>query len=177
MFNKTKHTISKLLLKRQLLSKKKKEIPFSYNDVHEIGLIYNAENPTEANQVLQFANDLKTEGKKVSLLGFINNKLPIHENQSNNESTFFNISDLTFFNLPKSEKVSHFLNQNFDLLLNVYQYNFEILAGLVTISKAKYSVGAQFEFASSVFDLTIDTKANKDVYFLAKQMEFYLKVI
>jgi hypothetical protein len=31
--------------------------------------------------------------------------------------------------------------------------------------------------ATQLFDITIDTGDNKDLYYLAKQMEFYLKAI
>jgi hypothetical protein len=69
------------------------------------------------------------------------------------------------------------LTDPFDLLFNVYHEENISLQGVSVLSKAKYQLGAQMNLATQLFDITIDTGENKDLYYLAKQMEFYLKSI
>jgi hypothetical protein len=84
---------------------------------------------------------------------------------------------LNFFNLPSAEKIGRFIDTPFDLLFNIYHEENISLQGVSVLSKAKYQLGAQMNLATQLFDITIDTGENKDLYYLAKQMEFYLKAI
>ena len=148
-----------------------------FDKANEIGIIYNAENLQNEQKVQQFASDLRNEGKKVHLLGFINQKeMPNKRNQQISSELFLN-TNLTFFNLPNPEKIGRFIDIKFDILFNVYNEETLALQGISVLSKAKYQLGAQMNLATKLFDLTIDTGRNKDLYFLAKQMEHYLKVI
>jgi hypothetical protein len=65
----------------------------------------------------------------------------------------------------------------FDILFNIYNEETLALQGISVLSKAKYQLGAQMNLATQLFDMTIDTGNNKDLYYLAKQMEYYLKAI
>jgi hypothetical protein len=65
----------------------------------------------------------------------------------------------------------------FDILFNIYNEETLALHGISVLSKAKYQLGAQMNLATQLFDMTIDTGNNKDLYYLAKQMEYYLKAI
>ena len=110
-------------------------------------------------------------------MGFVNEKeLSAKQNPQINSEYFWK-EKLTIFNLPNTDKIGQFPNIQFDLLFNIYFDENISMQGLSVVSKAKYKLGAQMNLATQIFDMTIDTGNNKDVYYLAEQMEFYLKAI
>ena len=177
MFEQLKNYFGGLILKQQLKAKQTKHAFMPFDKAQEIGIVYNAENMADEQKVQQFANDLRGEGKKVYLLVFINQKeLPVKRKPHISSELYWR-EYLTFFNLPKPDKIGRFIDTQFDLLFNVYHEEMLALQGISSLSKAKYQLGAQMTFATDLFDITIDTGANKDLYYLAKQMEHYIKSI
>jgi hypothetical protein len=148
-----------------------------FDEAVEVGIIYNAEDMQSEQKIQQFAGDLRSAGKKVFLLGFINQKEMPNKRVPHVSSELFLNTNLTFFNLPNPDKIGRFIDTKFDLLFNIYHEETLALQGISVLSKAKYQIGAQMNLATKLFDITIDTGNNKDLYYLAKQMEFYLKTI
>jgi len=177
MLENIKNFFGKIILSNKIKLFNSKNKRPSFEKLFEIGIIYNADDKTNENKIQEFAAELRQEGKKVFLLGFINQKeLPLKRTQ-NISSEFFWKEKLTFFNLPIKEKIGNFLDSNFDVLFNIYFEEENALIGASLLCKAKYKIGATVNQSTQLFDMTIDTGKNKDVYFLAKQMEFYLKTV
>lgn len=177
MFNQIKNFFGKIILANSIKAKKEKHAFISFDKANEIGIIYNAEDMQNEKKVQQFAGDLRSEGKKVYLLGFINQKEMPYKRVPHISSELFLNTNLTFFRLPDPDKIGRFLDMKFDILFNIYNEETLALQGISVLSKAKYQIGAQMNHATKLFDMTIDTGNNKDLYYLAKQMEYYLKAI
>lgn len=177
MLENIKNYLGNFVLKSMMKAKKSKNQFVPFDIANDIGILYNADDIQNENKVQQFATDLRNEGKKVVLMGFINAKeLPAKRIPQINNDYYWK-GKLTFFNLPDTNKIGPFPNISFDILFNIYHDETISLQGLSVMSKAKYQLGAQMNLATQIFDMTIDTGSNKDVYYLAKQMEFYLKAI
>jgi hypothetical protein len=177
MFNQIKNFFGNIILTNQIKAKKEKHAFMPFDKADEIGIIYNAEDMKNEQKVQQFASELRSEGKKVFLLGFINKKEMPYKRVPHINSELFLNTNLTFFNLPDADKIGRFIDMKFDILFNIYNEETLALQGISVLSKSKYQLGAQMNHATKLFDLTIDTGNNKDIYYLAKQMEYYLKVI
>lgn len=177
MLNNIKNFFGNLVLKSMIQAKKGKHAFMPFDNAKEIGIIYNADDVQNENKAQQFATDLRNEGKKVMLMGFINAKELPPKRMPHINSEYYWQEKLSFFNLPNADKIGQFPNIQFDILFNIYHEENISMQGLSVISKAKYQLGAQMNLATQIFDMTIDTGNNKDVYYLAKQMEFYLKAI
>ena len=177
MFDNIKNFIGKIILSNQVSAKKNRHLFMPFDKAQEIGIIYNASEGNNEQKIQQFASDLRNEGKKVYLLGFVNEKELSYKKVPHISSEFYWKEKLNFFNLPSAEKIGRFIDTPFDLLFNVYHEENISLQGVSGLSKAKYQLGAQMNLATQLFDITIDTGENKDLYYLAKQMEFYLKSI
>lgn len=177
MLELVKNFFGKIILVRKIKLNRNKNKRISFENSLEIGIIYNADDEKNENKIQEFAAELRKEGKKVALLGFINQKELLPKKVPHISSEFFWKEKLSFFNLPIKEKIGNFLDTNFDILFNIYFEEENALLGSTLICKAKYKIGAQMNYATHLFDMTIDTGKNKDVFYLAKQMEFYLKTI
>jgi len=177
MLDNIKNFFGQFILKNLMKAKKAKNQFMPLEKAKEIGIIYNANDLQNENIVQQFATELRNKGKKVVLMGFINEKeLPAKRYPQINSEYYWK-EKLTFFNLPDTDKIGQFHNIQFDTLFNIYYDENISMQGLSVLSKAKYKIGAQMNLATQIFDMTIDTGNNKDLYYLAKQMEFYLNII
>lgn len=177
MLDNIKNFCGRFILRNLIKVKKAKNQFTTLEKAKEIGIIYDANDSKNEGKIQQFAAELRNNGKKVLLMGFINEKeLSAKQNPQINSEYFWK-EKLTFFNLPNTDKIGQFPNIQFDLLFNIYFDENISMQGLSVVSKAKYKLGAQMNLATQIFDMTIDTGKNKDMYYLAKQMEFYLNAI
>ncbi len=172
---KIKNHFGRIYLHAEIKKQKKQNKLISFDSINEIGIVYNADNTSEEIIAHNFASHLRNEGKKVLLLGFVNqNKLP-HNKKIHISSEFFCREKLNWFNLPEKNKIGRFLEIRFDLLLNLYHDNLLPLQAISVYSKAQYKMGGNIKDALKYFDFIIDTGNTKDINNLANQMEHYLK--
>lgn len=135
-----------------------------------IGILFDGTEPAEREMVLEFAEQLKTKGKKVKLLAFFNNKLK----SENFTFDHFNRQQVDFALRPKSHESKDFLEQPFDLLLNLSRKSILPLDYLAAHSKARFRVGP-FTEKTFCYDLMIELAPQKGLKAFIQQVEFYMK--
>jgi pimeloyl-ACP methyl ester carboxylesterase len=74
MFDNIKNFIGRIILSNQVSAKKNRHLFMPFDKAQEIGIVYNASESNNEQKIQQFASDLRNEGKKVYLLGFVNEK-------------------------------------------------------------------------------------------------------
>lgn len=172
-----KNYIGRFLLGREISEKKLTRNFVSFKDVHHIGIVYNAEKKEDETLVSNYANQLRQEGKKVFMMGFVDTKQLHHSKKFILYSEFFWKEKLNGFNLPVKEKIGRFLETDFDLLLNLYFEPSLPMQAIAAYSNAKYRVGAKIEGGFDYIDAMIDTGEKKNLTFLIEQIDFYLRNI
>jgi hypothetical protein len=172
-----KNYIGRFKLNREIANKKIKRKRPVFNEVQHVGIVYNAENKDESETVTHYANQLRTEGKKVFMMGYVDMKQLPHNKNFNLQSEFFWKEKLDGFNLPIKGKIGRFLELDFDLLLNLYFEPLLPMQAIAAYSHAKYRVGSHIKGGADVYDAMIDVGNKKDLRFLIEQIDFYLKAI
>lgn len=172
-----KNYIGRWQLNREVKKAHKKNKRLSLEQAQHIGIVYNAESKENEQTVNQYANDLRAEGKKVFLLGYVNLKQLPQSKKFLLNSEFFWKEKLNGINLPIKGKIGQFLQLEFDLLLNLYHEPLLPMQAIAAYSNARYRVGAQMEDGLNYYDAIIDTGSKKDLRYLIEQMDFYLRNI
>ena len=172
-----KNYIGRFLLGREISEKKLTRNFVSFSNVHHIGIVYNAEKKEDEILVNNYANQLRQEGKKVFLMGYVNMKQLPHSKKFLLQSEFFWKEKLNGFNLPIKGKIGRFLDLDFDLLINLYFEPSLPMQAIAAYSKAKYRIGANIIGGLDYIDGMIDIGEKKDLTFLIEQIDFYLKSI
>lgn len=173
-----KNFIGRLQLQREMSSKPLKRKLVSFNEVNHIGIVYNADQKEHEQLVAKYASDLRAEGKKVFMLGYVDAKQLPHTKKFLLNSEFFWREKLNGVNLPIKGKIGQFLQLEFDLLLNFYQEPILPLQAIAAYSKAKYRVGAHINGGLDYYDAMIDVgQRNNDLKYLIEQVDFYLRNI
>jgi hypothetical protein len=173
-----KDSIGNYLLKGIAIKKKRSaRIMPSYSSIQEIGIVYDAGTTKQEEQVNLLAEHLRKEGKKVFTLGFIDAKKLPENHRFNMSAGYYWRETLTKYNLPDKQKLSSFLNTEFDLLMNLFFEKELPLQAIAALSKSKFSMGANINGALPYNDFLIDTGTEKEITNLGMQMIHYLKVI
>lgn len=171
-----KNRIGRWQLDREVQGKKPGKL-VAFDEMKDIGILYNADWKDSEAVVQQYASILKADGRKVFMMGYVDQKeLPASKKFVLN-SEFFWRDKLNGFNLPQKGRIGVFLEQEFDLLLSLYFDPLLPLQAMSAYSKARYKVGSNIDGAIKYGDTMIDVGAKQDLQFLVEQIEFYLKAI
>ncbi len=172
-----KNFLGKIQLLKEVKHKKGKHTLVAFSQVNRIGIVYNAVTKENEQLVAKYASDLRAEGKKVFMLGYVDAKqLPASKKFLLN-SEFFWREKLNAVNLPIKGDIGAFLQEEFDLLLNLYQEPLLPMQAISAFSKAKYRVGSNITDNINYNDGMIDTGNKTDLHFLIEQIDFYLRNI
>ncbi|MES2780151.1 MAG: hypothetical protein V4651_09680 [Bacteroidota bacterium] len=172
-----KNYIGRWQLERELGQKKIKHKRVPFNEVNHIGIVYDADSIQHEQLVAQYANELRTEGKKVFLMGYVNQKNLPPTKKFVLHSEFFWKEKLNGINLPIKGKIGQFLQLDFDLLLNLYFEPILPMQAMAVYSQAKYRVASNMTGGLDYYDAMIDIGPKKDLSLLIEQMDFYLRAI
>ncbi len=155
----------------------KKNNLISFDKVAEIGIVYDANNKNAEDSIQHFAASLREIGKKVFLMGFVDEKVLPFSKKMHIQSEYFWQEKLDGFNLPDKNKIGRFLSTKFDILMCLYFEDTLPLHAMSVYSKADYKISAMHIGGTMYFDAMIDTKNNKDLDNLSQQIFHYLNVI
>ena len=142
--------------------------------VKTIGILFDATSPEHREVINQFADELRSKGKKVRLLAFFNDKHP-HEGTP---YPYFNLKELTWNGAPKPEidTVNDFIKQPFDMLYALYFDEKLALDYITVLNKANFKVGVISLYHNDM-DLGVDMNGKLDLKLLLQHIKFYLNKI
>ncbi|MFN6037792.1 MAG: DUF6913 domain-containing protein, partial [Bacteroidota bacterium] len=137
-----KNYLGELKLKRTLkLSNRKKEF-INFDLVKNIGVIFEATNPDDFDEVKKIVQILKEKKKLVKAVGFYDNKLT-PENLSYSKSDFdlFNLKELSALREPSSPYIRTFIESPQDVLIDLNLKNKFPLRTIAIQSMALFKIG------------------------------------
>lgn len=137
-----------------------------------IGILFNATKPEEVLTISKFVDQLKTQERNVHILGYQNLG-------SKNEAgeRFFNNETVSFFGIPKDEKIVEFQKLNLDILICAFKDECLPLEYVAATSKARFRVGAFNQSKTNYYELMINTGSDNNLPYLLQQVHHFLKVI
>lgn len=132
---------------------------FKLNNKNHFGILLDAGNFNDRNDVLAFADKLRKDGHRVKILGYIIGRI---EGASMPFDIFATAQLSKLSQVPKSPEVDAFLEQKFDALINMsLAQNHKPLDYISSLSKAKFKIGPWYPQArTNPYDLCIDAGAS-----------------
>ena len=157
---------------------KRKSIKFmNLNDAQSIGIIFNASKKENMDFIINFVKEIKNSSKEIKLLGFINNKQQDNFYNKFVYCDFFNLKDINWYGKPQKEKITDFINTNFDILIDLNLDDITSLDFVLVSSQAKFKVGKLNKTKNNYYDLSLDIPEEKSVLYMIEQTKIYLKMI
>jgi hypothetical protein len=174
-----KKKISRFFLKKKLnfSSKRKKTAHFHFNEVKSVGIVFSADSASQIETVRKYMDALGNKGKQVKAICFYKTKqLPVLSS-SNLLIDFVMPKEVNFMGVPSPSFVDGFIENEFDLLIDLDSNEIFPVEYVCAMSKAFFKVGRHSENNESIFDLMIKIDKDKDLDYFLEQINVYLKMI
>ena len=145
--------------KKRLKASVNSPVGFQNDRKNHYGLLTDASSADDRNTVNSFAEDLRREGNRVKILGFVNGKMETISTPFD----IITINDLsTLSQVPKSATAEAFMGQPFDVLINLsIKENHRPLDYISSVSKASFRIGPWYaQQQGSPYHLCIDAGNN-----------------
>lgn len=171
-----KKTFGKISLKKNLRKNNRQVSVHNFKSAETIGIIFNSPDDESFTVVKNFLSFLADNNLKVIALGFVPDK-KIPENLLLRKGiNFFCKKDLNWYYKPKTEVVNQFINQNFDILIDLSLKEYFPLYYIGQLSNASFKIGRQSE-QYQYQDLMINIGKNHSIDYLIEQIKHYLTII
>ncbi len=161
-------------LKQEIKKISRKGHSVSLKQAQNIGILFNIHSETELQEAEDLALALKTTNKKVQLMGFLSNKLL--KIKSNSTLLIISEKDIDWNYVPKKEKIINFVNNEFDILINLCTEICFPLTYVTAMSKSLFKVGAYNPKQAAIFDFMLDTQQQSIAGF-STELKYYLDKI
>lgn len=142
-----------------------------------VGIVFEATDNADFELVKKYITYLREMKKRVKAIGFYNQKNIPALSYSKLEYDFFCQKDLNWHNSPNSIYVKNFIDDKFDILLDLNLNDLFPLRYISSLSKASFKVGQKSERNNSIFDLMIETTEGKGLKYFLKNIDTYLFII
>ena len=164
---KTKFAVKKI--NKYLKIQKRQVVQTSFAQAKSIGILYANTQNQNLDYVIKLYNELLKSGKRVSVLAFFPNKI---ENISTQINTI-SLKDFSLFCNPKSEIINNFIEDKFDLFINLDLGNNIILQYLSLLSNAKFKTGSYNDLNIKILDLMLNLNTKLSIENLIEQLKIY----
>jgi hypothetical protein len=155
MIKKIRDWVLKLLIKRAMKRKICGDKSISLQRSKKIGILAFLDREEDFHRVVTFKKSLEAEGKKVMALGFFPRKNVPDFYLVQSQIDVFTKRDVNFFGVPKGAFVRSFINEKFDILIDVSIEESSALAYIAGVSAAGIKVGKYRKKMLYVYDLLI----------------------
>ncbi len=151
----------------------------NFHNSKSIAFLYQSQSESSVIMMKQYMKEIKAAygTPKMMAFAFVNSKEVPSYHKHKLEYDFCSSKDLNWFGKPKSDSVKNFVNEDFDILLDLSDGECIPLNFVLKQSRAKFKVGKYSEERNEVFDMNIDVKKNASLEDFMKQVNWFLNRI
>ena len=178
LFKKIRLNIGKNILSKKVANLKKKVYYSNFSQVKSIGIVWDASRPIEFASLTKFYQKMHELKIEVKIYGYYPGKNLPDQYTAIRYLTCIKKDEINFFYCPVSSETRKFINNPFDILIDI---NFEKrfpLKYVTTLSNARFKIGLfDHEPSHSPFDLMMEIKNPVDIGLYLSQIICYLEMI
>ena len=164
------------MFQNQLKSNKRKKEVCNLDSAKSIGILYDATNEEQINQIQPFVSYFFNLKKDVKALGYVNAKKLLYCHTPKLQYDFFYLKDLNWYKKPQNYIIDNFIKKEYDILINLCDSSCIPIKYLVASSVARFKIG-QHEDGYEIYDLMISLKEDKSLEKLMSEIQHYLQLI
>ncbi len=146
-------------------------------DAKKIGILYNLDDIPDYDLVAEFVTQLQHDRKEVRALGYVENKNLVSRFLPKLSYDFFSMNDINWFYKPVKRKVMDFIQNDFDLLIDLDMKDSLPLKYISKLSMSMCRIGRYSEFSVSCYDLMLNVKSSTPISEFIRQITHYLTII
>lgn len=172
-------SIARFLLKQKIADfpKRDKNKKFTFSAVKSIGIVFSAENTVQIEIVRKYMTSLNNSGKRVSAICFYQERTFPVLDRSGLLIDIVLPKEVSSWGAPKPSFVEGFIENKFDLLLDLDIDGAFSVEYVSAMSQASFKVGRYSKSNEGIFDMMLKIDKNKEFHYFIDQVDVYLKMI
>ncbi|MEA1899137.1 MAG: hypothetical protein U9N53_15875 [Bacteroidota bacterium] len=176
LFSRVRSSVTGLVVKRLLKSRKRNKKVYNLSTARTIGLIFDGTNPKNFDGVYDFYKTLKERNINISILGYVQPKNIPDNFLIKKNIQFFTTKEVNWYFKPKNTEALKFADKKFDILINLDLNQEKVINYIVSISLARFKVG-RFVKENNYNDLSIRLDKEPTLEYYIQQVWHYLELI
>ncbi len=179
IIEKIKQALTNIYIKLELKDNPRDRKPsrFNFNEIKSVGILVDASNSEDFELVKRYVVYLKEHRKKVKVIGYFSAKKIPDLTYSKLEYDFFSKKELNWFGKPKSAHIQNFMDEEFDLLIDLNIHDHFPLKYISSLSKGQFKVGKYNEKDLETYDMMIDSDNTKTLKYFLRQVDTYVTML
>jgi hypothetical protein len=178
LFKNARLIIGKSVLKKKLARIRRKVTYSGFSTVKKIGIVWDASNPDEFAGLSRFTQKMNERNIDVKIIGYFNGKNLPDKYTAIRYLTCIRKHEISFFYLPVSQEAAEFINNRFDIMIDINFKKLLPLNYISSLSAAQFKVGLfESDSGETPFDLMMELKSPVDVDNFLTQTLQYLEMI
>ena len=143
-----------------------------YAKIKTMAFLVDGSDPIALRELINYLRKYIDEGKKISFIGYVK-KLPPFEDE---DIIWVTNKDMNWIGIPKMQKIKHFIEKDFDVLINTSMQVNRPLEYISTYSKAALRIGKFDPKKTYCYDFMMRIE-HDNIYAYLEQVEHYLKMV
>lgn len=177
LVKKIKVILGNFLYNKRLAVIKHHKKTINLSDAKRIGLLYVVTDETSYEHIVRFIKKLQHLGITINALGFVMKKDVPEFFSSSNAYSFFTLKELNWLNIPNGTFINNFLNEQFDIVINLSLIDTFPLQYITGLSKSYMKVGKYADGNSRYYDIMIETDKINDMSIFVQEVTHYLSIL
>jgi hypothetical protein len=150
----------------------------SFDEAGKIGLLYDATDEKDYEMVKSYVKNIRTNFKKdILAMGYVDKKELPQSQFAQYGLDFFTKKDINFKMVPTNPIVQNFINEKFDILINLNSGKCFPLRYISALSHARFRVGRYLRNATDSYDMMVQIKGEPTIKTVIEEIEHFLKLL
>ncbi len=164
-----------LALKQTIANGTKEAQPVSFEQATKFAVLFYVREEAEMNAVNDFISFLWSKKKSTFIIGATTG-FPVAKSKVTNMN-FIQLreDEITWNNIPKGYRITNYLENEFDILIDLTQEDYFPLLYVLAAAKAKIKVGRYDRNKYEQYHFMVDTWRKPDIYNFTTQIKQYLQ--
>jgi hypothetical protein len=177
VFEKFKYSAWSFYFQKEVEKLSRERKAYNLSDAKKIGVLYDASEEAIYKKVSDFVSYLQNQKKLVKALGYLNQKMTPHYCMPKLAYDFYSVKDLNWYYKPNNNFVKDFIEEEFDIVIDL-NLNENLSSKYISgVSKAKFKVGIYDERNSDYYDMMIKVEDKNNLNEFIKQILHYLNIL
>ncbi|HEY5470586.1 MAG TPA: hypothetical protein VIK07_08690 [Bacteroidales bacterium] len=161
------------------MAKTKRKVFYSdFSQIRNIGIVWDASNTADFSSLSKFCQKMHEKNIEVKILGYFPGKELPNQYTAIRYLTCLRKNELSFFYIPETSEANSFINNRFDVLIDINFNKIFTLNYLTFLSMAAFKVGLfESERNDTPFDLMMEIKRPVSADNYLDQVLHYLEMI
>ena len=178
LFKNIRLKIGQVIFAKKMAKTKRKVFYSDFSQIRNIGIVWDASNTADFSSLSKFCQKMHEKNIEVKILGYFPGKELPNQYTAIRYLTCLRKNELSFFYIPETSEANSFINNRFDVLIDINFNKIFTLNYLTFLSMAAFKVGLfESERNDTPFDLMMEIKRPVSADNYLDQVLHYLEMI